>query len=71
MDVSAAPKELSRREKETADKEAAARRYEKLHAQGLTDQAQKDLARLELVKKQREQAKLKREQELAAAAAKQ
>ena len=54
---------------ETAEKEAAARRYEKLQAEGKTDQAIKDLARLEIIRKQREESKKKREAEEAAAAA--
>ena len=54
---------------ETAEKEAAARRYEKLQAEGKTDQAIKDMARLEIIRKQREEAKKKREAEEAAAAA--
>eukprot|EP01137_Pigoraptor_chileana_P008858 Opistho-2@56276 len=52
--------ELSRREREEIEKEQARRRYEELHRQGKTEQAQADLARLALIRKQREDAAKKR-----------
>merc|ERR1712183_857154 len=58
----AAP-ELSRREREAIEKEQARQRYEKLHAEGKTDEARADLARLAIIRKQREEAALKKQQE--------
>ncbi|SGY11910.1 BQ5605_C011g06316 [Microbotryum silenes-dioicae] len=58
-----APKEMSRREREQADKKAAAERYAKLHAAGKTDAARADLARLAEIRKQREQAAARRKAE--------
>ena len=55
--------ELSRREREEIQKQEAARRYQQLHAQGKTDEARADLARLAIVRKQREEAARKREEE--------
>ena len=55
--------ELSRREKEEIAKQEATRRYQQLHAQGKTDEARADLARLAIIRKQREEAAQKREQE--------
>jgi len=57
------PVELSRREREEVEKQEAARRYQQLHAQGKTDEARADLARLAIVRKQREEAARKREEE--------
>ena len=48
--------ELSRRQREEIQKAEAKRRYEKLHAQGKTDEARADLARLALIRKEREAA---------------
>ncbi|EDV34169.1 uncharacterized protein Dana_GF21169 [Drosophila ananassae] len=60
----AAPKpELSRREREQIEKQKARQRYEKLHAQGKTTEAKADLARLALIRQQREEAAAKREAE--------
>ena len=42
-------------------KQQAQARYQKLHAEGKTDEAKSDLARLAIIRKQREDAKLKRE----------
>ncbi|XP_026078281.1 28 kDa heat- and acid-stable phosphoprotein-like [Carassius auratus] len=56
-----APKELSRREREEIEKQKAKERYMKLHLEGKTDQAKADLARLAIIKKQREDAAKKRE----------
>ncbi|XP_041098175.1 pdgfa associated protein 1a [Polyodon spathula] len=55
------PKELSRREREEIEKQQAKERYMKLHLEGKTDQARADLARLALIKKQREEAARKRD----------
>ena len=69
--VPAGPKPvLSRREKEAADAAEAKRRYDKLHEAGKTVEAKTDLARLEEVKKKREQQQATRLAEEAKAAAK-
>ncbi|XP_066563373.1 pdgfa associated protein 1a [Amia ocellicauda] len=60
VDVTA-PKELSRREREEIEKQRAKERYMKLHLEGKTEQARADLARLAIIKKQREDAARKRE----------
>lgn len=52
---------LSRREREEIEKQQAKIRYQQLHIQGKTDEARADLARLALIKKQREEAAKKRE----------
>ncbi|XP_016980172.1 28 kDa heat- and acid-stable phosphoprotein [Drosophila rhopaloa] len=63
-----APKpELSRREREQIEKQKARQRYEKLHAAGKTIEAKADLARLALIRQQREEAAAKREAEKKAA----
>jgi len=59
-DSSEAKPELSRREREAIEKQKAKERYQKLHAEGKTDEAQKDLARLAIIRKQREEAAAKR-----------
>jgi len=59
----AAKPELTRREREAIEKEQARQRYEKLHAEGKTDEARADLARLAIIKKQREEAAKKKDQE--------
>lgn len=56
-----APKELSRREREEIEKQKSKERYMKLHLEGKTEQARADLARLAIIKKQREDAAKKRE----------
>ncbi|KAL4647856.1 hypothetical protein GN956_G8858, partial [Arapaima gigas] len=61
LDVGA-PKELSRREREEIEKQRAKERYMKLHMEGKTEQARADLARLAIIKKQREEAAKKREE---------
>ncbi|XP_017560936.1 pdgfa associated protein 1a [Pygocentrus nattereri] len=61
VDVSV-PKELSRREREEIEKQKAKERYMKLHLEGKTEQARADLARLAIIKKQREEAARKREE---------
>merc|ERR1711997_707559 len=55
--------QLSRREREELDKQRAKAHYQKLHAQGKTEEARADLARLAIIKKQREEAAKKREEE--------
>ncbi|XP_014277374.1 28 kDa heat- and acid-stable phosphoprotein [Halyomorpha halys] len=55
--------ELSRREREEIEKARASAQYQKLHAEGRTAQAQADLARLAIVKQQREEAAKRREAE--------
>ena len=45
---------LSRREREALQAQQAKERYQKLHAEGKTDEAKADLARLKLVKERRE-----------------
>ncbi|KAL7857208.1 hypothetical protein SRHO_G00161070 [Serrasalmus rhombeus] len=61
IDISV-PKELSRREREEIEKQKAKERYMKLHLEGKTEQARADLARLAIIKKQREEAARKREE---------
>ncbi|KAL1775748.1 28 kDa heat-and acid-stable phosphoprotein [Sigmodon hispidus] len=54
------PKELSRREREEIEKQKAKERYVKMHLAGKTEQAKADLARLAIIRKQREEAATKR-----------
>ncbi|XP_014245072.1 28 kDa heat- and acid-stable phosphoprotein-like isoform X2 [Cimex lectularius] len=55
--------ELSRREMEEIKKHKMRAHYHKLHAQGKTAQAKSDLARLAIIKQQREEAAKRREAE--------
>ncbi|XP_076184101.1 uncharacterized protein LOC143155356 [Ptiloglossa arizonensis] len=55
--------ELSRKEREQLEKQRAYANYQKLHAAGKTDEARADLARLAIIKQQREEAAKKREVE--------
>ncbi|CAJ0627583.1 11414_t:CDS:2 [Entrophospora sp. SA101] len=48
---------------QAAEKEAARQRYWKLHKEGKTEQAKTDLARLAIIKKEREEAAMKRKAE--------
>lgn len=57
-----APRELSRREREEIEKQKSKERYMKLHLEGKTEQARADLARLAIIKKQREDAAKKRDE---------
>merc|ERR1712008_423009 len=57
--------ELTRKQREELERNAARRRYEELHKAGKTDEAPADLARLEEVKKRREEAAKKKEEEKA------
>lgn len=61
VDVTA-PRELSRREREEIEKQKSKERYMKLHLEGKTEQARADLARLAIIKKQREDAAKKRDE---------
>jgi hypothetical protein len=61
---------LSRREREAVEAQRAKDRYWKLHKEGKTDQARKDLERLAIVRKQREDAAKKRAEEQAKKGAK-
>jgi len=65
----AASREPTRKEREAKEKIEAKERYMKLHAQGKTDQAQKDLERLTKIRAEREAAQLKRKAEAEAKAA--
>uniref|UniRef100_A0A7S0RCA0 Casein kinase substrate phosphoprotein PP28 domain-containing protein n=1 Tax=Pyramimonas obovata TaxID=1411642 RepID=A0A7S0RCA0_9CHLO len=58
--------QLSRREREEIEKQRAQERYWKLHEQGKTEQARKDLDRLSIIKQQRAEAAKKMEEEKAA-----
>ena len=49
--------------REELQKQQAKERYDKLHMEGKTDEARADLARLALIRKQREEAAKKREEE--------
>lgn len=55
--------ELSRREREELEKQRAQANYQKLHAEGKTEQARADLARLAIIKQARAEAAAKRDQE--------
>lgn len=57
----APPAELSRREREEIERQKKQANYQKLHAQGKTEQARADLARLAIIKQQREEAARQRE----------
>jgi len=55
--------ELSRREREEIDKARAKAHYQKQHAAGKTEEARADLARLAIIRKQREDAAKKRDED--------
>ncbi|XP_067875878.1 pdgfa associated protein 1a isoform X2 [Heterodontus francisci] len=63
LDLNPPNRELSRREREEIEKQQARERYMKLHLEGKTEQARADLARLAIIRKQREDAAKKRENE--------
>ncbi|XP_072205823.1 28 kDa heat- and acid-stable phosphoprotein [Excalfactoria chinensis] len=63
LDLDDGPKELSRREREEIEKQKAKERYMKMHLAGKTEQAKADLARLAIIRKQREEAARKKEEE--------
>merc|ERR1712128_66358 len=54
---------LSRREREEIEKQKAQAHYRKLHAEGKTEEARSDLARLALIKQQRAEAAAKKEED--------
>jgi hypothetical protein len=58
---------LSRKEREELEKQQAKERYQKMHMAGKTEEARADLARLALIRKQREDAAKKRDEEKKAA----
>ncbi|XP_035229570.1 28 kDa heat- and acid-stable phosphoprotein-like [Stegodyphus dumicola] len=58
--------QLSRREREELEKQRAKMHYQKMHAAGKTNEAKADLARLAIIKKQREEAAKRREEEIKA-----
>lgn len=60
--------QLSRREREELEKQKAKVHYQKMHAAGKTSEAKADLARLAIIKKQREDAAKRREEEIKAKA---
>lgn len=49
--------------REELEKQRAAAHYQRLHAEGKTEEARQDLARLAIIKQQREEAARKREEE--------
>jgi len=60
---STAEPELSRKEREAIEKERAKEAYQRLHKEGKTEEARADLARLAIIRKQREEAAKKREED--------
>ncbi|XP_054159356.1 28 kDa heat- and acid-stable phosphoprotein-like [Oppia nitens] len=63
-DSASGGEQLSRREREEIEKQRARETYQRLHAEGKTDQARADLARLAIIKQQREDAAKRREAEI-------
>eukprot|EP00057_Strongylocentrotus_purpuratus_P034177 XP_794207.3 PREDICTED: 28 kDa heat- and acid-stable phosphoprotein [Strongylocentrotus purpuratus] len=63
VDVEQAPTQISRREREEIEKQQAKDRYMKAHQAGKTDEARADLARLAIIRKQREEAQRKKDLE--------
>eukprot|EP00741_Cyanophora_paradoxa_P021721 tig00000241_g20966.t1 len=59
-------RELTRREREELEKQRAKEAYMKKHLAGQTEEAKKDLERLALIRKQREEAARKRDEEIKA-----
>lgn len=55
--------QLSRREREAVQQQQAKEKYQKLHAEGKTEEARADLERLKIVKQQREEAAARKEAE--------
>jgi len=60
---STAEPEMSRKEREAIEKEKAKEAYQRLHKEGKTEEARADLARLAIIRKQREEAAKKREED--------
>ncbi|CAF95294.1 unnamed protein product, partial [Tetraodon nigroviridis] len=63
IEIDEQPKQLSRREREEIEKQKARVRYLKMHLAGKSDEAKADLARLAIIKKEREEAARKKEEE--------
>ncbi|RWS07328.1 28 kDa heat- and acid-stable phosphoprotein-like protein [Dinothrombium tinctorium] len=63
LNVDSTKVELSRREREELNKQRAKEHYAKLTAEGKTEQARADLARLAIIRQQREEAMRKKEEE--------
>lgn len=63
VDVDQGAQNLSRREREEIEKAQAKERYMKMHQAGKTEEARADLARLAIIRKQREEATRKKEAE--------
>lgn len=61
---SAGTGQLSRREREALQAQQAKERYQKLHAEGKTDEARADMARLRLVREERDRAAATKKAEL-------
>ncbi|KAK5135152.1 hypothetical protein LTR08_005538 [Meristemomyces frigidus] len=57
------PSQLSRREREALQAQQSKERYQKLHAEGKTDEARADMERLKLVREQRNEAAAQKEAE--------
>lgn len=55
--------ELSRREREALQAQQSRERYQKLHAEGKTDEARADMARLKLIREQRDAAAARKQAE--------
>ena len=55
--------QLSRREREAVQAQQARERYLKLHAEGKTDEARADLARLAIIREQREAERARKQAE--------
>jgi len=53
---------LSRREREELERQQAKERFQKMHLEGKTDEAKADLARLAIIRREREEAAKKREE---------
>jgi phage terminase large subunit-like protein len=60
---------LTRKERDELEALETARKYQAKHAAGLTEESQKDMARLAVVRKQREEAAAKKKADEAAKAA--
>ncbi|KAJ5885294.1 hypothetical protein N7495_009804 [Penicillium taxi] len=57
------PSQLSRREREAIQAQQARERYLKMHAEGKTDEARADLARLSIIREQREAERARKQAE--------
>ncbi|XP_075230960.1 28 kDa heat- and acid-stable phosphoprotein-like [Lycorma delicatula] len=61
--LQSAKPELSRKEREELERQRATAHYQKMHAEGKTEEARADLARLAIIKQQRAEAARLREEE--------